>query len=100
MSGDITMECPRISPCTLCTRVHAVSNCMSEGLAYKRSSADLAIEVEEDNMGFLSLEVVNEHAGRSVWYRLSVQEHERTAHCVFLVVIIVIAKMATVDNLE
>ena len=66
------------------TCIRAVSDRASERMAYKISYADLATEVEEDNVGFLSPEVRNEHDGRSVRHRLSTQEHERPAHCVFL----------------
>ena len=41
-------------------------------MAYKIISADLAIEVEDDNVGFLRLEVRNNHAGHSVRHRLRV----------------------------
>ena len=64
---------------------------VSHWMTYKRSSADIAIEVED--VGFLSLEVGNKHTGHS-W---CMQERETFVHCV---VEIVIAKMATFDNLE
>ena len=74
------------------THVHAVSDHTSERLVYKRRSADLATEVE-DSVGFLSLEIENKHAGHSG----CPQERETSAHCI---VVILIAKMATLDNLE
>ena len=42
-------------------------------MAYKRSSADLVVEVEEENVGFLSLEVRNEHAGCLERHKLRVR---------------------------
>ena len=93
------MECHRVSPRIQCTYVHAVGDCVSERIPYKRSSADLAIEVEEDNVRFLSLEpetsMLGIQYGTGLW---CAQECEASAHCVFLVVII-ISQMATVDNL-
>ena len=50
------MECRRVSFRTQCTYIHAVGDRVSERKPYKRSSADLAIEVGEDNVRFLSLE--------------------------------------------
>ena len=93
------MECRRVSLRTQCTYIHTVGDCVSERKPYKRSSADLAIEVGEDNVRFLSVEpktsmlVIQYDTG--LW---CAQEREASAHCVFLVVII-ISKMATVDNL-
>ena len=55
------------------TRVCAVSDHARENMAYKRSSADSAIEVAEDKVGLLSLEVGNEHTGRLVRHKLRVQ---------------------------
>ena len=49
------MECLRVSPCTQRTCICTVGDCVRERMPYKRSSADLAIEVGEDNVRFLSL---------------------------------------------
>ena len=93
MYGEVTMECPSIPPRILRTRTRVVSGHASERMVYKGSSTELAIEVEEDNGGFLNQEVENEHAGHSK----CMQERETSVHCV---VVIVIAQMPTIDNLE
>ena len=67
------------SPSTLCTRVcvvrdRAVSDRTSERIEYKRGSADLAIEVMEDNVGFLSMEVGKKHTGHLLRHRLRVRD--------------------------
>ena len=58
-------------------RVCAVSDHARENMAYKRSTADSAIEVAEDKVGVLSLEVRNEHTGCLVWHKLRVQTGAR-----------------------
>ena len=49
------MECLLVLPCTQCTCIRTVGDCVCERMPYKRSSADLVIEVGEDNVIFLSL---------------------------------------------
>ena len=100
MYGDITMECHCVSPCMLSTRTHAVSDRTREMMACIQDKF-----LRLGNRGGGGQCVIFKPEGRKqarwVFSMAQAEGACRSArhylHCVFLVVIVIV-KMATVDN--